>query len=87
MDFKDHPTTIGELRSEKSTRGRDWSPRDVLISLLRDIDAGKFDVDALVVCYRHSGDRTSFRQSTPDGLTLLGLLERVKFRIHEAAGQ
>jgi hypothetical protein len=86
-DFSGHPKTISEIRSEKSSKGSDWTPRDVLISMLRDIDAGTLKPDALIVCYRHSGNKTSFRQATPDALTMLGLLERTKFRIHEVAGQ
>jgi len=48
-DFKDAPFTIGELRADRSGSGTDWKPRDVLVRLLRDIDAGRLNPEALVV--------------------------------------
>ncbi len=40
-DFSNHPRTIGELRTERDDKSRNWTVRDMLISLLRDIDSGK----------------------------------------------
>lgn len=78
-DFSNHPPTIGEVRSERTRLASDWTPRDALITLLRDIDSGKVDVDALVIAYRYNKrKRTSFLAATPDGVTTLGLLERAK---------
>lgn len=48
--FADAPVSISELRSNKTDRARDWTPRDVLISLLRDIDRGEVKIDIMVVC-------------------------------------
>lgn len=48
-DFSSHPPTMGELRAEKTGVARSWSPRDVLISLLRDIDSGAIEVQSLVI--------------------------------------
>ena len=49
--FKDVPLTIGELRTQKTPDCKLWSPRDLLVSLLRDIDSGNVTVTDLVVCY------------------------------------
>lgn len=40
-NFKDHPPTIGEIRSQKNERAEQWSPRDALINILRLIDSGE----------------------------------------------
>lgn len=86
-NFGSYPRTIGEIRSDQSGKGSDWTPREALIAMLREIDSGRVKPDALVICFRHSGNKTSFMAATPDGLTTLGLLERVKFRLHEVAGR
>jgi len=39
-DFTSHPVTVGELRSEESNSAKDWTVRDMLIFMLRDIDSG-----------------------------------------------
>lgn len=39
--FAEYPRTIGELRSDKTDKSHDWTVRDMLISVLRDIDSGK----------------------------------------------
>ena len=48
-DYKNHPPSISELRSEKTNDAADWTPRDVLIAALRDIDSGKQEPSCLVV--------------------------------------
>lgn len=84
MNFADHPESVGELRSNRDCDAAKWKPRDVLVSLLRDIDSGKADIDALIVCYRQHVDekaRGRFLQSTPDGLVTLGLLSATAHQI------
>lgn len=50
--FAEHPISIAEARSSKTDLARDWSPRDVLVALLREIDKGDLDIDAVVVFMR-----------------------------------
>lgn len=86
-DFSKYPKSVGEARSEASERASDWTPREALISMLRDIDSGKVKTDALVICFRRpDGQKPGFVIASPDPLVTLGLLERTKFRIHEVAG-
>lgn len=83
-DFADYPVSISERRAEASGKAKDWSPRDALIAVLRDLDAGK-KIDAVVVSYREVvGDErnTHFTMSSPDCLTGLGLLSRVAHMIN-----
>jgi len=55
-DFSETPVSISELRSARDHDMRSWTPRDVLVSLLRDIDSGKADIDVVFVAYRNRKD-------------------------------
>jgi hypothetical protein len=46
--FANYPKSVMELRSEKSDAAADWTPRDVLIDVLRSIDQGKVKPEALI---------------------------------------
>jgi hypothetical protein len=85
-DFSQHPVTIGELRSDRSRSSSDWSARDLLISLLRDIDRGAVSADAMVVVYRKRQEDgttdTAYRACGPDLHVTLGLLERGKWMVN-----
>lgn len=86
-NFAAYPVSLSEHRAETSRKASDWSPRDALIALLRDIDSGDVKVDAMVICYRSPNDdgaQTRFSMATPDALTGLGLLSRVAAQINAA---
>lgn len=51
-NFAEHPQSIGDLRAARSHIASDWTPRDVLIDTLRDIDSGAINPDALILMYR-----------------------------------
>lgn len=66
-NFADAPISLGELRSDRSDDAADWTPRDVLVSLLRTIDKGEIDPETLIVCFDHRGHpeaRPSYRASS-----------------------
>lgn len=42
-DFKDAPESITEIKANKEEKASLWTPRDALISALRDIDSGKLN--------------------------------------------
>lgn len=85
--FKDYPLSIGELRSEKTGGGSDWTPRDALIDVLRDIDSGTLDLDVVVIVMRQrsSGEHrvcnANYRIASPDHHTTLGVLGNAMFRL------
>jgi hypothetical protein len=87
MNFADHPPTIGRLRSDRTGSCTDWSPRDVLIEMLRRIDAGETDIDAMVVCWRaRHADRDAtghFLQASPDPMVTLGLLSMTAYKMQD----
>lgn len=37
-NFSDYPETIGEIRSAREDRASNWTPRDMLINTLREVD-------------------------------------------------
>lgn len=50
--YAEAPPSITELRSLRDGDGRKQTPRDVLIRVLRDLDAGKINPDAMFVAWR-----------------------------------
>jgi hypothetical protein len=85
-DFSDHPVSLSEIKAERDLDGKAWTPRDVLLKLLRDIDSGKCNPDLLVVSYSEvvDGKRSGrFWQATPCGLLSLGLMQSTIFKMQE----
>lgn len=85
-DFSKHPLTIGELQRQKVPHCDVGKPRDILIEMLRDIDEGKVDPSAMVICYRidEEGETFShFISACPDGIIAMGLLTRVIHKMNE----
>jgi hypothetical protein len=75
--FADHPESIAEIRSDKTANGADWTPRDALISVLRQIDRGEINPSALIIAYHdRTADKFNFRSACPDLIVGLGLAAR-----------
>jgi hypothetical protein len=83
--FADHPESIQELRSDRTQNAADWSPRDALIAMLRKIDRGEIDSDALVVVWRQrKGEgvaESGFAVASPDVHVTLGLLVHAQHKV------
>lgn len=88
--FADAPKSISELRSDRSEWARDWSPRDTLIKLLREIDSGEVRVDFIVIS---TGSRsadghaivTDWRSAGAKNLLeSVGLVARTLYRLNRA---
>lgn len=47
--FADHPRSLSEVRADRSGRVEDLTPRDALIRVLRDLDAGAVRADHAVI--------------------------------------
>ena len=87
-DFSKAPKSLGEVRANKAANARLWSPRDVLIHVLRELDAGAIkNLDILIVCWREEDENdadekvTGYSQSSPGCLEVLGVLSRTAFKI------
>ena len=49
-DWKKEPETIGELKAQKKDLATVWKPRDLFISMLREIDGTKNEPDPITHC-------------------------------------
>jgi len=82
--FANAPVSLNEIRAERSENSADWTPRDMLIALLRDIDNGTRNVtDAVVTFSTDNGEGYSFFNATKDKAVAVFLLERAKHRMME----
>lgn len=84
-DFSGHPVSLGERRAEREMDCSKWSPRDLLISMLREIDSGEIQPDAMIVAYRLPEGGGNFLNMTcfsaPDADVALGILMRAQNRM------
>jgi hypothetical protein len=90
-DDGSHVINISEVMARRKSDASLWKPRDVLEQLIKEIDSGEMNPDAMVVVYRHheKGDEkcsktlTGYSVSAPDMHVALGLLSRAMFQINE----
>lgn len=86
-EYSSAPQSITEIRADREGDMRIWTPRDVLVSTLRALDAGDIAPDALVVIYRTKleDDETETRhaKACPDIHTALGLCHRAAHTIQK----
>lgn len=85
-NYADHPKSITEIKADKSSDANDWAPRDVLISLLRRIDAGEIAPTALVVGWYqpHENDATyGYAKAAPSRLVALGIAAELQHSIYD----
>lgn len=62
-DFKNYPKSVAELRADNGNLDP-LTPRDLLVSLLRDIDDGKLETSNLVIAYMDKDTNFLFSEST-----------------------
>jgi len=91
-DFSNHPRSITEIRAEINNSAGMWTPRDVLIAVLRDLDSGAIKPDVLIVGYAGPPEEepgaevdgacwsTNYHHASPDPLLTAGLLARIAYR-------
>ena len=85
VNYADHPKSVAEIKSDRSQDCADWTPRDALIDLLRDIDSGKRTPEHLVLCWSERSAETfstHYSASAKSGLHALGLLSRIMHRMN-----
>lgn len=73
-------TQLGKARSTKSGDGNDWTPVEMLRSVLQQMESGEIDVERAVLIYQgprdKNGERDSgFANATPDVTTCMGMLK------------
>lgn len=74
--FAGYPESVAEIVSERSGRAALWKPRDLLINLLRAIDEGTLEADAMVVFYAKVKEdgvvHPGYSVASPDAITTMG---------------
>lgn len=50
-NYSNAPFSVAELKAQKERSASPWTPRDALISLLRDIDSRKIDPVSIVIVF------------------------------------
>jgi len=83
--YTNYPESLTEATAHKSADAAKWTPRDVLICALRDIDDGKMSPTCLIVgCAEIVDDdliNSNFFVATPNPLVTRGLLEITRSHI------
>lgn len=86
--FADAPTSIAAHKAAKADSARLWTPRDALIDLLKQIDNGSLDLDAIVIFSRRRRiendghvNGAGFLVSSPDYHTTIGVAETGLFNL------
>ena len=94
-NFASHPKSVSEIKANKTWDSADAKPRDVLVSILRDIDNGDHpDLDAAIVILREMKEADGKRRpsvfyalASPDPHATLGLLARTAHDINVQASE
>lgn len=87
-NFTNYPKTLTEIRAEKAGRAI-GTPRDALISLLRDIDEGIIEPSSLVIVFDTPKDEGDERASTwyiaaVKGFhKAIGIMDRARWLMHQ----
>ncbi len=79
--FADAPVSLAEHRAGKSHDAKDWTPRDVLVELLRGIDRGEIKPGALLVAYRREDLSVGYSAAYPDQMEMLGILDAARYML------
>jgi hypothetical protein len=80
--FAHAPVSIGERRSLDEQDCALWSPREMLVKLLRDIDTGAWKPDGIVLCYFYkedAGTRTGMWRSRVTVMQAVAAVEMAKW--------
>lgn len=89
-DFSSYPLSVSEIKSDKSQKSIDWSPRDLLLRVLRDIDSGKISPKTLIMftSEEHEDDKVTTNYYASGALIhLVATIELGKFRYLSEAEQ
>lgn len=86
--YADTPVSVSEVRGLRSGECDKWTPRDVLVNLLRKIDAGEAAPEQLVLVYREPADdgegyTNQVRVAAKDRIYTLGLLTNAITMVQE----
>ena len=82
QSFADAPVSLAERRAEEQGDCDLWTPREMLIALLRAIDSGDLSADGMVVIWKRTVDTkhvfTAARRAKLGIIETIGLLDIAK---------
>lgn len=84
INYADMPVSLAEERAVRDQNAALWTPRDALISLLREIDSGEVDVDIVFIAYSRSREddptcsQIGYRSAGGNLHTAIGVVEMAK---------
>lgn len=91
-EYKDYPESIAERRANAAEMASLWTPRDAIISILRDIDNGTLNPFVVFIALGQivskdeepgPGTKTTFRVAGPDSYSIQGVAQRALFMFNE----
>jgi hypothetical protein len=80
--LSDWPISIGERRALSEDDCSMWTPRELLVQMLRQIDEGSFSPDGIVVCYfwkKDDGTVTGMKRSKTTVMQAVAMIEMAKY--------
>lgn len=90
-NFKDFPVSLAEKKAKDNSNSELWTPRDCIISVLREIDEGKINPESLIVLIGYKDDdgaptTVTWRASTKGavfsaGMMIVGLFDMLFSRV------
>jgi len=78
----DTPISLGERRALLEDDCTKWTPREMLVWMLREIDNGNFSPDGIVVCFfqkEGAGTRTGMRRCKTTVMEAVAMVEIAKY--------
>lgn len=61
-DFSNAPHSITEIKGHKKKDGNITTPRDALVTVLRDLDSGEIELEQVYICYKTPEDENKKSQ-------------------------
>jgi len=84
-NFANAPVSIAELRSDRNNSCIDWTPRDMLICMLREHDSGKTVLEDAILCYKRKVNEDEFGYSyvlAGNGDICFAMLHMTSYRLN-----
>lgn len=73
--FVDNVESFAAAQAERTADANQWTARDVLVRLLRELDCGVIDIDQIFVVFDEPGGAARHACRVRDTYTAIGMLE------------
>lgn len=80
-NYKDYPISVSEQRAADEHDAALWTPRDLLLSMLRDIDNGTKAPTDIVLCYAEGENEGGYMRAGKSPNLHISHIEIAKHRI------